>query len=146
MNTETQVTPTTASTATSQASPADLSETTAGQNGVRREPALLPPVDVIEETSGITLYADMPGVTRDQVQLHVDGDQLTIEGEMKLPLPEGMQATHAEVQRSRYQRAFTLSKELDAGQISAEMSHGVLRVRIPKAAHAQPRRVQVQVG
>jgi HSP20 family molecular chaperone IbpA len=49
------------------------------------------------------------------------------------------------VQRSRYRRAFALSKELDADKVSAEMSQGVLRVRIPKAAHAQPRRVQVQV-
>jgi HSP20 family protein len=111
----------------------------------RSEPALLPPVDVIEDATGITLYADMPGVPKDRVQLRVDGDQLSIEGAMTLALPQGIEPTHAEVQRSRYRRAFTLSKELDPDKVSAEMSHGVLRVRIPKAAHAQPRRVQVQV-
>jgi HSP20 family molecular chaperone IbpA len=112
----------------------------------RNEGALLPPVDVVEDANGITLYADMPGVAKDGVQLRVEADQLTIEGEMSLAVPQGVEATHAEVQRSRYHRAFTLSKELDADKVSAEMSHGVLRVRIPKAAHAQPRRVQVQVG
>ena len=61
-------------------------------------------------------------------------------------VPAGMEATYAEVRRSRYHRAFTLSKELDADKVSAELSQGVLRVRIPKAAHAQPRRVQVQVN
>ncbi len=111
----------------------------------RDEPALLPPVDVIEDATGITLYADMPGVPKERVQLRVDGDQLSIEGEMALALPPGIEPTHAEVQRSRYRRAFTLSKELDPDKVSAEMSQGVLRVRIPKAAHAQPRRVQVQV-
>ena len=112
----------------------------------RAEGVLLPPVDVIEDATGITLYADMPGVARDRVQLRVEGEQLTLEGEMALAVPQGMEATHAEVQRSRYHRAFTLSKELDAEKVSAEMSQGVVRVRIPKAAHAQPRRVQVQVA
>ena len=112
----------------------------------RNEGSLLPPVDVIEDATGITLYADLPGVPKSGVQVRVDGDQLTLEGEMTLAVPQGMQPTHAEVRRSRYLRAFTLSKELDAGQVSAEMSHGVLRLRIPKVPHAQPRRVQVQVA
>jgi HSP20 family molecular chaperone IbpA len=112
----------------------------------RPEPALLPPVDVIEDATGITLYADLPGVSKDKLGLRVDGDQLTIEGEMALPVSKDMAAVHAEVTRSRYHRAFTLSKELDADKVQAELSHGVLRVRIPKAAHAQPRRVSVQVN
>ncbi|ODV14250.1 MAG: heat-shock protein [Rubrivivax sp. SCN 70-15] len=112
----------------------------------RNEPALLPPVDVIEDASGITLYADLPGVSRDQLTLRVEGDQLSLEAALVLPVPKDMQATHAEVNLSQYRRAFTLSKELDADQVSAEMSQGVLRVRIPKAAHAQPRKIAVQVG
>jgi len=124
-------------------------ETPSTQSNVptaRNDAALLPPVDVIEDATGITLYADMPGVAKDRVTLRVEDNQLSIEGEMQLALPEGMRPTHAEVQRARYRRAFTLSKELDADKVSAEMSQGVLRVRIPKAAHAQPRRVQVQVS
>ena len=112
----------------------------------RNEPALLPPVDVIEDASGITLYADLPGVSREQLTLRVEGDQLSLEAALVLPVPKDMQATHAEVNLSQYRRAFTLSKELDADQVSAEMSQGVLRVRIPKAAHAQPRKIAVQVG
>lgn len=127
-------------------SPATNANSATGAAGAERpEPALLPAVDVIEDSTGITLYADLPGVPKDRVQLRVNGDQLTLEGEMALALPQGIEPAHAEVQRSRYHRAFTLSKELDAEKVSAEMSHGVLRVRIPKAAHAQPRRVQVQV-
>ena len=112
----------------------------------RNEPALLPPVDVIEDASGITLYADLPGVSREQLTLRVEGDQLSLEAALVLPVPKDMQATHAEVNLSQYRRAFTLSKELDAEKISAEMSQGVLRVRIPKAAHAQPRKIAVQVA
>ncbi len=112
----------------------------------RPEPALLPPVDVVEDATGITLYADLPGVPKDKLSLRVDGDQLTVEGDMALPLPQGMAASHAEVTLSRYRRTFTLSKELDADKVSAELSNGVLRLRIPKAEHAQPRKINVQVN
>lgn len=112
----------------------------------RPETVLLPPVDVIEDASGITLYADLPGVPKDRVQVRVDGDQLLIEGDIVLNLAQGVEPTHAEVPRSRYQRAFTLSNELDSEKMSAEMNQGELRLRIPKAAHAQPRKVQVRVN
>ncbi len=111
-----------------------------------QEAALLPPVDVIEDATGITLYADLPGVPRDKLDLRVEGDQLHIEAELALPMPQGMTPSHAEVSRARYRRAFTLSKELDADKVSAELSQGVLRVRIPKAEHAQPRKISIQVS
>jgi HSP20 family molecular chaperone IbpA len=112
----------------------------------REEPALLPPVDVIEDSTGITLYADLPGVPKDRLSVRVEGETLQIDAELVLPVPEGMQASHAEVQRKRFRRAFTLSRELDPDKVSAEFSQGVLRLRIPKAEHAQPRRIEVQVA
>ena len=112
----------------------------------RNEVALLPPTDVIEDAEGITLYADLPGVPKDKLSLHVEADTLTIEGELSLDLPEGMAPSHAEVGLSRYHRVFTLSRELDTGKVSAEFNQGVLKLRIPKAEHAQPRRIEIQVG
>ena len=111
----------------------------------REEAALLPPVDVIEDANGITLYADLPGVPKGKLNLQVEADTLSIEGELALDMPEGMEATHAEVDLPRYRRVFTLSKELDAEKVSAELNQGVLKLRIPKAEHAQPRRIEVQV-
>jgi HSP20 family protein len=133
-------------TVMSQITPVHQAETPAAAPNARETQALLPPVDVIEDATGITLYADLPGVPKEALQLRVDDDQLLIEAETRLALPEGMTPTHVEVGLSRYRRAFTLSKELDADQVSAELSQGVLRVRIPKAAHAQPRRIAVQVA
>lgn len=112
----------------------------------RDEPALLPPVDVIEDASGITLYADLPGVPKDKLEVHVEADTLTISGEMAAAMPQGMAATHAEVNLPRYRRTFTLSKELDPEKLSAELKNGVLKLRIDKAVHAQPRKVQIKVG
>ena len=112
----------------------------------RNEAALLPPVDVFEDASGITLYADLPGVPKDKLSIEVEADTLTIEGEIVLDTPEGMEATHAEVDLPRYRRVFTLSKELDSEKVAAEFNHGVLKLRIPKAEHAQPRRIEVKVA
>lgn len=111
----------------------------------RAETALIPPVDVIEDASGITLRADLPGVPKDKLSLQVEADTLTIEGEVGIPMPEGIEPTYAEVSLPRFRRVFTLSKELDAGKVSAELKHGVLTLRIPKAEHAQPRRIDIRV-
>lgn len=109
-------------------------------------PALMPPVDVIEDNSGITLYADLPGVPKDGVDLRVEGDTLRIEGKVSIAMPESMQSVYAEVTSPSYRRVFTLSKELDPAKISAEFAQGVLKLRIPKAEHAQPRRIEVRAG
>ena len=107
--------------------------------------ALTPPVDVIEDNTGITLYADLPGVSRDKLHLHVESDTLTIEAESDLDVPEGLRSGHTEVELGRFRRAFTLSPELDTGAVTAELNQGVLRLRIPKAQRAQPRRIAIDV-
>lgn len=115
-------------------------------NSRQEEAALLPQVDVIEDPNGITLYADLPGVAKDKLDIRVEGDTLMIDAELTLQLPAEMEASHAEVQRKAYRRAFTLSRELDPEKVAAEFSQGVLRLTIPKAAHAQPRRISVQTA
>ncbi|MGO4396399.1 Hsp20/alpha crystallin family protein, partial [Variovorax sp. M-6] len=91
-------------------------------------------------------YADLPGVPRDKLHLNVESDSLTIEGEIDMTVPDGLQSTHTEVGVARFHRVFTLSKELDTEKISAELAQGVLKLRIPKAEHAQPRRINVEVN
>lgn len=108
--------------------------------------AIMPRVDVVEDKSGITLYADLAGVDKDKLTLQIDADTLTIEGELGLNMPEGMEASHAEISLPRYRRVFTLSKELDSEKISAEFEYGVLRLNIPKAEHLQPRKVEIKLS
>lgn len=112
----------------------------------QNEGSLMPPVDVVEDGTGITLYADLPGVPKDKLHLQVEADTLTIEGEVNIPTPDGLEASYAEVGVPRYRRVFTLSKELDATKVSAELNQGVLKLRIPKAEHAKPRRIEIQAG
>jgi len=111
----------------------------------REEAALLPPVDVIEDASGIVLCADLPGVPKENLHVQVEADTLTIEGELRLDMPEGMESTHAEISLPRYRRVFTLSKELDTEKVAAEFGQGVLKLTIPKLAHAQPKKIEIRV-
>lgn len=108
--------------------------------------ALRPRVDIFEDAEGITLVADMPGVSREGLDLQVDKDSLTIEGEARIEMPEGMEALYADVRSTRYQRSFALSGELAVGQIDASLKDGVLSVHIPKRAEVKPRRVEVRVA
>jgi HSP20 family molecular chaperone IbpA len=133
---------------TTQTANQTTSRSSDGRNGrtADTEAAMLPRVDVLEDEAGITLYADLPGVPRDQLELKVDGDTLLIEAGMAALTPPDLEPVYAEVRLPRYRRAFTLSRELDPGRIEAKLVDGVLNLRIPKQEHARPRRIEVQVG
>jgi len=108
--------------------------------------AILPPVDIFEDDAGITVLADMPGVSKEQLGVRVTGDNLVIEGTVTAPVSGDMELIYGEVLNSQYRRSFTLSRELDPGKIEARLANGVLRVNIPKAEEARPRRIEVSVG
>ena len=108
--------------------------------------AVAPAVDVFEDANGITLLADMPGVSKEDLEIRLDGETLVVEGAVAPAMPEGMQALWAEMKVPRLRRTFTLSRELDTTRIEANLKDGVLTVRLPKQAHAQPRRISVTAG
>ena len=108
--------------------------------------ALAPAVDIYENAQGITVQADMPGVSRDGLRIQADRNSLVIEGNAVIDVPAAMEAIHADVQATRYRRSFALSGELDAERIEATLKDGVLTLRIPKRAEFRPRKVEVRVG
>jgi len=107
--------------------------------------AVAPRVDVRENADGITLLADLPGVGSEGLKVQVDKDTLLIEGEAAIPLPEAMQAVHAELRSTLYRRSFALSSELDTSGIEAALKNGVLQLHIPKRAEVRPRRIEVRI-
>ena len=114
--------------------------------GAENLAALLPPVDIYEDESGITLTADLPGVSKERLGVKVNGDNLLIEGDVSVPAPQDMELLYAEIVASSYRRSFTLSRELDASKIEANLKDGVLKLRIPKAEEARPRKIEIKVG
>lgn len=114
--------------------------------GAPREAALRPPVDIYEDDEGLTLQADMPGVSHERLEVRVDGDNLLLEGRVQFELPPQSEALYADLRASVYRRNFVLSRELDTAKIRATLKDGVLLVQIPKRAELRPRRITVQGG
>ena len=138
--------------AASQNSPGTNREVSAaGQQGgqvsrAQAKATVMPPVDIFEDESGFTVIADMPGVTKDQLEVRVTGDGLLIEGTASVPDIGNMELVYGEVQIPQYRRSFTLSRELDPSKIEAKLNNGVLRLRIPKGEEAKPRRIDVSAS
>lgn len=110
------------------------------------EQAIRPAMDIFEDKTGITVQADMPGVSRERLNVHIDSDTLSIEGDVDIPMPEGMEAVYADIVSTRYQRSFSLSSELDAAKIDASLKDGVLILRIPRREEHKPRKIEVRTG
>jgi HSP20 family molecular chaperone IbpA len=127
---------------------ASESQTNAVQQSerTRAEAAIAPVVDIFEDAEGITLQADMPGVSKDRLNVRVEGDSLLLEGDIQFELPAQAEALYADVRASSYRRSFALSRELESDKIQASLKDGALTVRIPKRAELRPRRIEVQAA
>lgn len=130
----------------SEAKEISTQEPTAVTEATEPVQSIRPPVDIFEDQRGITVRADMPGVSKERLNVHIDHDTLAIEGAAEIPVPEGMQSLYADVRMARYQRSFSLSSELDGERAEAALKDGILTLRIPKRAQYQPRKIEVKTG
>ena len=95
----------------------------------------LPTVDVVEDDQKLELYADVPGVKQEDLDISVEKDVLTIKGERKGARQPGS-----------FSRSFTLPKHVDVDKIAASLKDGVLTLTLPKRPEAQPRAIKVSVA
>jgi HSP20 family molecular chaperone IbpA len=112
----------------------------------QREAALVPAVDILEDAHQITVQAEMPGVSKEGLNVRADRNSLLIEGDLALDLPSGMSALYADLQTTKYRRTFVLSGELETERIAASLKDGLLTVRIPKRAEFRTRKIKVNVA
>jgi HSP20 family protein len=110
----------------------------------RNVPIFVPAVDIYESANELTLLADMPGVPIENVDIDLDNDQLTIKGTATAEQEEGTLLLR-EYSVGDYYRQFTLSNVIDRERIQASMKDGVLKVVLPKAEAAKPRKIEVKV-
>ena len=130
-----QTTTTTAAPGPPQESPASVA------TGQRQ---ITPPVDIYETAEELVLMADIPGVASEDLEIHVDRNQLTIRGHSRQAASDG--AASREYELGDYCRQFELSDTVNLDEITAELKHGVLLLHVPKAPAAKPRRIAVQVN
>lgn len=119
-------------------------EDKAVQEAREKELSMQPAVDIFEDETGITVQADMPGVSKDGLELNIDSDSLSIVGSIDIKLPNNMSAVYADMRSTRFERSFTLSRELDADNIEASLKDGVLTLRIPKREEHKPRKIEIR--
>ena len=112
----------------------------------KRRITLVPAVDIYEDSQVVTLWADLPGVTRDKLDVKVHDNSLSIEAEATVPTPANLRLQHAEVREPHFARTFTLSPDFDTSRIEASLQDGVLKLTIPRRDEARPRRVEVRTS
>jgi HSP20 family protein len=102
----------------------------------------VPSASVIEVADGYTLELEMPGVTKDGLDISVENNELTITGRRSLPTVEGT-LIHHESRPENFRRTFELDPSIDADKISAKIDQGLVTLTLPKAEHVKPRKIAV---
>jgi HSP20 family protein len=103
----------------------------------------LPVTDIFETDQALTLIVEMPGVNKDNVDVRVENDVLTIDGRVDFANYEGLQPLYTEYNIGNYVRSFQLSSKIDQGSINAQLKDGVMTLVLPKSEKAKPRKITV---
>jgi HSP20 family protein len=113
-------------------------------NGDRQatEQFIAPAATVLENTDGYTLEVEMPGVSKENLEMWVENNELTILGRRAMPSVDGT-LIHRESRSENFQRSFELDPSIDAGKISAKIEQGVVTLTLPKAEQVKPRKIAV---
>jgi HSP20 family protein len=111
-------------------------------DGAQSEQFVAPPASVIEAGDGYTLEVEMPGVTKDGLDISVENNELRIIGRRSLPVVEGT-LIHHESRPENFRRTFELDPSIDANKISARIEQGLATLTLPKAEHVKPRKIAV---
>ncbi len=105
---------------------------------------IVPPVDIYETADALMVVVDLPGVDKDDVDVRVEENVLTIKGNADYEPPANLLIGEFGLQG--YYRQFQLSDEVNQDRISAESKNGVLTIRLPKAEKSKPKQIKVKLG
>ena len=107
----------------------------------------LPTVDLYENRDDLVLKAELPGMKKEDIDISLHGDVLTLSGERKEEETfDKAESYRAERFLGRFQRTLTLPVTVDASKVQASYQDGILTVTLPKAEEAKPKQIQVKVG
>ena len=103
----------------------------------------VPVTDIFETEQALTVVLEMPGVSKESVEVGVENDVLTITGRINSSKYEGLQPLYTEYNIGNYSRSFQISSKIEQEGIKAELKDGVMTLVLPKAEKAMPRRISV---
>ena len=119
---------------------------TAGSERTRETRCFVPRADIYETENEIDVIVDLPGVSKDSVEISLEKNILKINGYVPQETPEGYSLAFAEYHIGDYERSFRLSNQIDQDKINATLNDGVLKLRLPKAEAAKSRKIAVKAG
>jgi HSP20 family protein len=102
-----------------------------------------PRIDILETADELILYADLPGVVSEDLEIQFENGELTIHGTVA-PRHENVNFLYGEYGAGDFHRTFSIGEMIDADRIVAELSNGVLTLHLPKADRVKPRRIEVK--
>lgn len=123
---------------------ADVQKPVTTESTRNRERYVAPPVDIYETRDGLVVLADLPGVSKEALDVRVDNNLLTIRA--RADHAGRKDGTYREYELVNFFRQFELSDNVDQQRISADLKHGVLTLSLPKAEEAKPRQIEVRVA
>jgi HSP20 family molecular chaperone IbpA len=103
----------------------------------------MPTADIYETDDALTVILEVPGVDKNNVDVRVENDLLTVEGRLDFSKYRGLQPLYTEYNIGNYARSFRLSSKVDQSKIAAELRDGVLSLKLPKVEEAKPRTIRV---
>jgi HSP20 family protein len=112
----------------------------------RARQVFIPRTDIIEKTDSIILIADMPGVDEQHMDITLEKGVLTIYGTVDAAYHQEYRVAYAEYSIGDYRRSFRVTDEIDQDKIEATVKNGVLRLILPKAEQAKPKKITVKTG
>jgi HSP20 family protein len=104
--------------------------------------SIVPEVDILENEEGILLYADLPGVTRENLTIQIDNGKMTLTGIRRLNV-EGA-PTWEEFSDVEYHREFSVPQSIDVNNVNAELRDGVLHLHLAKTPAAKPKKIEIK--
>lgn len=120
-------------------------QTNPQQEGTRaQERYAIPPVDIYDTPDGLVLLADLPGVNREDLDVRIDNNRLTIQAPARHAVAG--EPIQREYELGYFFRQFELSDEVDQGKLAAQLKHGVLTLYLPRIETAKPRQIAVHVS
>jgi len=122
----------------------EKAEVTTPAEQTRPGPVFTPLVDIFETDKEITLLADMPGVKAGDLNIDLDKNVLTLDGDVKSPEGADEVDVVREYRTGKFYRQFTLSQVIDQAKIDAKLKDGVLRLTLPKVETAKPQKIAVK--
>jgi len=105
-----------------------------------------PALDVYQDKDQFTVVAEVPGMKKEEIDISLHGDTLTISGERKSHEKQGDQAFRAERFFGRFQRSLPLPSAVDTEKVKATYKDGILEVVLPKAEEAKPKQIEVSLS